>query len=118
MAGGLSWRASPGSLAAATFSRRGFQGAGPTARRQLTSRRILGDRRPGTSIRPAVPPASQRPTVTTISFEPLLTPHAFFARMRTKYVPAPTPGAKNDVAVLSVSKFARFAAPGYDPASM
>ena len=55
----------------------------------------------------------------TTSFDaPLLAPQAFFARTRTKYVPDPTPVAVYDVAGLCVSKFARFAAPGADPASI
>jgi hypothetical protein len=33
-------------------------------------------------------------------------------------VPAPTPLAENDVAVLPVEKLTRFAVPGSDPASM
>ena len=51
------------------------------------------------------------------SFEAPLVPQAFFARIRTKYVPPLTPVAVSDVAGLPRSLFARFDAPGVEPAS-
>ena len=44
-------------------------------------------------------------------------PVPFEARTRTKYVPAPTPVAANNVAVLPVLRFARLARPDDEPAS-
>jgi hypothetical protein len=57
------------------------------------------------------------PTVTTTSLVAPLTPAEFFARTRTKYVPAGTPDTVNDVAVFPVSKTAAFARPDAKPAS-
>jgi hypothetical protein len=52
------------------------------------------------------------------SFEGPLVPAEFLARTRAKYVPTPTAGAKNVVAVLPVPKLAKLLAPVEDPASM
>src|SRR5438552_4670087 len=56
-------------------------------------------------------------TTTVISFDGPLVPHAFLARIRTKYLPAPTPVALSDVALPPRSLLTRFVEPGADPAS-
>ena len=57
-------------------------------------------------------------TVITTSLEGALDPELFFARTRTKYVPAGTPLTVKVVAGLPVSNTAMFAAPDDEPASM
>lgn len=60
---------------------------------------------------------NRAPTMTLISFDGPLTPAPFFARTRTKYVPAGTPSAISARSALPVSKFARSVNVVAEPAS-
>ena len=66
----------------------------------------------GTAGAAPQPPA----TITTISFDGPLTPLAFCASTRTKYVPGPTPVAVKVGAADPVPEFARLERPLEDPA--
>ena len=57
------------------------------------------------------------PTVSVISLDAALVPAEFFARTRTKYVPAGTCVTVSVAAAFPVSKFARSVRPVLDPAS-
>src|SRR5215470_5590766 len=72
------------------------------------------------TLNPAGAPGAHEPpplTVTITSFDGPLTPAPFFARTRTKYVPAGTLSTFSAGAGFPVSTFARSVRPLADPAS-
>ena len=95
----------------------------PQAAQQLRNIAALLARKPLTDeVRPVGAPGAPvqppPPTMMTTSLDAALVPALFRARTRTKYVPAGTPVAVNDVAALNVSNTAMLVDPADDPASI
>src|SRR6266849_5377046 len=67
---------------------------------------------------PGAAPHGVAPTVKVASLDGPLTPLAFTARTRTKYVPDETPVAENSALLLPVEKFARLLSPDIEPTSI